>query len=215
MYDAARPIWDKLTRMTMKRELVFAYGSLLCPRSLRRTLPDVEIASCIPARASGYVRSWSVAFPNDGSQPDKSYRSDDGSKPDVVLFVDLETSDGSAARTAANGVLIPMERDRINRLADRERRYEREDVSPAIAVYPAFEDRMRGFEPRVTAFVGRPEFTRPEDVRRGVVSREYRDSLDEGVAFWDRRVEGFEADFAASTVRRPDRVVDLVRIDRS
>jgi hypothetical protein len=198
----------------MKRDFVFAYGSLLNPQSLRRTLPDIEFSACVPARAYGFVRTWSVAFPNDGSQLDKSYRDADGRKPDVVLFVNLESAVGSpATAAAANGILVPVTVERIRELANRERRYQLEYISASVEVYPGFESEVDG-ESRVAAFVGRTEFTRAEEVERGVISREYKNIIEDGVVYWDERVVGFGLDFAASTIVGSEvPVVPLTRID--
>ena len=68
---------------------VFAYGSLLSRASLSTTLPEVSPAQCVPALLDGYERTFDVAFPNDGSQPDKIYRRDGGTDPAVVLFANL------------------------------------------------------------------------------------------------------------------------------
>jgi hypothetical protein len=43
------------------------------PESLSRTLPEVDLAACVPAMCRDYLRSFSVAFPNDGSETDKAY----------------------------------------------------------------------------------------------------------------------------------------------
>ena len=196
----------------MRQDFIFAYGSLLNPRSLKHTLPDIEIETCVPARARHFARTWSVAFPNDGSQGDKSYRFEDGGRPGVVVFVNLE--EVPAPEAGANGVLIPVAPDRMDSLAARERRYELEDVSPNIEVYGGFEDHvLSSAAMRVAVFVGRREFTRAEDIGRGVISREYQETIESGVAYWDWRVDGFRTDFKASTVDSRLPVVHLTRVD--
>ena len=138
-------------------------------------------------------------------------RFEDGGRPGVVVFVNLE--EVPAPEAGANGVLIPVAPDRIDRLADRERRYELEDVSPNIEVYAGFEDHVSSAAMRVAVFVGRREFTRAEDIGRGVISWEYQETIESGVAYWDRRVDGFRTDFKASTVDSRLPVVHLTRVD--
>ena len=92
---------------------VFAYGSLLNPASLSRTLPELSPAQCVPARLDGYERAFDVAFPNDGSQPDKIYRRDRGTDPALVLFANIRPTRG---RIAVNGILIPVQRAALERL---------------------------------------------------------------------------------------------------
>ena len=65
------------------------------------------------------------------------------------------------------------------RLADRELRYRLEDISTRVEPYPGFESELEG-EIHVAAFVGRPEYTRPEDVERGVIHREYQEIVERG-----------------------------------
>ncbi len=200
----------------MRKDFVFGYGSLLNPKSLRATLPDIDVRSCIPARARGFVRTWSVAFPNDGSQPDKSYRDAAGGRPRVVLFVNLEqVTAGTAADAGATGVLIPTTADSIEKLSNRERRYQLADLTSRVKVYPGFEDQVRG-DIHVAAFVGTAEFTRPEEVERGVIQREYQEIVKAGFRYWDQQVEVFRRDSEISTVRGPQvPVINLVRRDHA
>ena len=124
---------------------IFAYGSLLNPASLLRTLLDADPASAMPAQLHGYRRSFTVAFPNDGSQTDKAYFDDAGPRPAFVLFADIEPTSRAAApsvdgslRAAAplvdeplkaggsgpvNGVLLPVGAAQLDLLIERERRY--------------------------------------------------------------------------------------------
>lgn len=138
---------------------VFSYGSLLDPESLRRTLPEVDPAACVPAVCRDYVRSFSVAFPNDGSQTDKAYFDPRGDRPAVVLFCDIRP----APRQRVNGICVPLDDIALETLRRRELRYDLADVTELTSPYPATR---RGLPGRVVTFIGKERFTRPDDVRR-------------------------------------------------
>lgn len=186
--------------------LVFAYGSLLNPASLARTLPGLDDHQCLPAHCFGMLRSFGVAFPNDGSQPDKWYADDRGHRPARILFAEL-TPD--AGRTT-NGVLIPVTRSGLAYLQARERRYQLIDVSDRITLWEGPRPALP-----IAAFIGRAEFTRPAEVAAGVVPAAYLALIRAGVRFWDQRAPGFQAAFTASTLNPPpERVSVLSRFDR-
>jgi hypothetical protein len=183
---------------------VFAYGSLMHPDSLARTLPDLELDHCVPARLVEHVRTFDVAFPNDGSQADKAYLGSRGARPPVVLFANVRPSTGAIG---VNGILIPVGARHLELLVGRERRYDLVDITGLV--------QANGRRPRpVATFVGARRFTRARRVRQGVVSREYLATIQAGVARWDRTLPGFTEDFRSSTILpTPRRVVDLVRVD--
>lgn len=182
---------------------VFGYGSLLNARSLCSTLPDVGVGDCVPAHLRGFVRTFDVAFPNDGSQPDKAFVDAGGARPPVVLFANLSRAGSEAL---VNGVLIPVRPTGLAALRRRELRYEAVDVTRAVRPEAA-----GGARAQVVAFVGRPQFTQPQAARRGVVPSDYLATIAAGVGRWERQAPGFRADFEAST-RLPDpRVVVALR----
>ncbi len=187
------------------RRYVFAYGSLMNPRSLLTTLPGCPVAACIPAYCLGYRRGFGVAFPNDGSEPDKAYFDVRGARPEFVLFADMTLD----AASRANGICIPVDALGLARLQARERRYELRDVSRAIQPYPGFD--LAG---EVLAFTGSPRYTAPKDVRRGVVAADYAATIADGARHWDGAAPGFFADYLATTeVVISSRIVRLARVD--
>lgn len=186
---------------------VFAYGSLMAPESLRRTLPGVAPPTCIPARCDGYVRTFSVAFPNEGSQRDKMYLDAAGVRPPVVLFCDMPEDAGRWV----NGVCVPIDEAGLAALDQRELRYTRHTVSAKVTSCGSAA--IRG---PVVAYIGAAPFTSPADIERGVVHHEYLQQIDEGARFWDRTYPGFYADFLASTILPPaSRIIELRRIDET
>ncbi|WP_277050028.1 gamma-glutamylcyclotransferase family protein [Ruania albidiflava] len=183
---------------------VFGYGSLLHPESLRRTLSEMDLDACIPARAAGLVRCFDVAFPNDGSQQDKAYYDTDGSRPPRVLLANLRPQTG----VSANGVCLPVDADGLDALRARERRYAPRQI--AVEPYPGWP----APEGVVLAFLGQAEFTRPDDVSRGLLSSRYRDLVVTGAQHWEGQVRGFGADFHASTHLPPaEQIHTLQRVD--
>lgn len=185
---------------------VFGYGSLLEPGSLHGTLPEIDLADCVPAIAEGLSRCFSVAFPNDGSQRDKAYFAADGHRPPRILLCDLRPDPGRRA----NGICIPVGPGELAALRDRERRYMPTDITQFVVPYAGHPAPVG----RVLAFLGRTEFTGAEDVARGLLSAAYRDTILAGAAYWDQRVPGFAADFHAGTdLPAPDRVQLVRQVD--
>ena len=187
--------------MTSPARYLFAYGSLLSPESLLSTLPAVDIDDVVPARLAGHRRVFDVAFPNDGSQPDKAYFDEAGERPPFVLFSNLEPH--SAANT--NGVLVPVSDAQLEVLCARERRYD-------LVAGTAWTDPASSPLPVLT-FMGAEPFTAPEDVRAGVVAASYLELLMDGALFWEQRHPGFLDEFHSSTQMPADAVVRLRRVD--
>lgn len=185
---------------------VFAYGSLMDPDSLARTLPEVSVADCVPAVCQEHVRTFGVAFPNDGSQPDKAYVDGEGRRPEMVLMCELR----GAAGAWVNGVCVPVGTRELAALEHRERRYRLTDLTGFVAPYPG----AGVITGPVVAFVGRAEFTSTRAVARGFVSMGYLRTVQAGAAYWDRAIPGFEGDFVATT-RMPSarQIRPLTRID--
>ena len=185
---------------------VFGYGSLLEPRSLHRTLPEIDLADCVPAIAEGLSRCFSLAFPNDGSQRDKAYYSADGDRPPRILLCDLRPDPGRRV----NGICIPVGPGELAALRARERRYTATDITELVTAYPDHPAPVG----RILAFLGRPEFTEAEDVAQGVLSAAYRDTILAGAAYWQQRVAGFAADFHTSTdLPAQHRIQPVRRVD--
>ncbi len=189
--------------------LVFVYGSLLHPRSLQQTVPDVDLDACQPARLRGWQRCFDLAFPNDGSQPDKAFFDSDGDRPPWVLLANLrrESTGGTL-----NGVLVEVSDTALGRLRRRERRYRLRTLSGPVECYDG-EGPVIG---SVLTALGRAEFQSPEAVTAGVVARDYVAGILAGVRHWARRTAGFAEDFYGSTVLpAPERIAELERVDLS
>jgi len=173
---------------------VFGYGSLVTGAARIVTL-------------RGHRRVWGVAMDNRVAVPGyKVYELPDGTRPPVsVAFLDLAPDAG----TAVNGGLLPVADAALARLDERERQYERLDVTAAVA--PAVAD---GDGP-VWAYVGRaPGRARVAAGRAGtaevVVQRAYAELVE--AAFASLGAAEF-ARYRASTEPPPFPLAELARVD--
>jgi hypothetical protein len=107
------------------RLAVFAYGSLASLESVERTLGrPVEHAAV--ARLAGWRRRWSQS--RDNTKVEKTFACADGTIPRHCLGLNVERSPGAGP----NGALIEVTEDELDRLALRELRYDRTDVTAAV-----------------------------------------------------------------------------------
>jgi cation transport regulator ChaC len=109
------------------RLAIFAYGSLASQASAERTLGR-PVEHLGPARLTGWRRRWSQA--RDNLRSEKTFaRADDGTVPPYCLGLNIERGSGPGP----NGVLIEVIEDELDRLAVREIRYDRIEVTTEIA----------------------------------------------------------------------------------
>jgi hypothetical protein len=110
------------------RIAVFAYGSLVSPASAELTLGRPVTISA-PLRLPGWRRVWGAA--RDNTAVEKTFaRADDGSTPPFLLGLTLEPAPGEEG---PNGALVEVTEEELERLDLRELRYDREDVTAALA----------------------------------------------------------------------------------
>jgi len=118
-----------------------------------------------------FRRCWGVAMNNRVTLPDYKYYLDEhGHRPHLyVAFLDVRPARGRSV----NGVCLPVTRDQLARLDDRERNYVRRDVT-------AFCD-VAGEAVRVWTFVGSPagrrRLTTARSAGRAVIHRAYLESV--------------------------------------
>jgi cation transport regulator ChaC len=155
------------------RTALFAYGSLVSPRSAERTLAR-PVADAIPARLIGWRRRWSQA--RDNLTSEKTFaRVADGSIPPYVLGLNVEP--GGGAEGGPNGVLFEVSEPEIARLDVREIRYDRVVVSAQIdrdAGSPEFD--------RVITYVGKPANFAPDPPPGAVVLASYVEAVESAFA---------------------------------
>jgi Gamma-glutamyl cyclotransferase, AIG2-like len=122
------------------REFVFGYGSLVArhPGLTRRS----SAPSGYVTDLRGFTRGWTVSADNTLTLPGyKLYRTEDGSRPAVcVAFLDIR----QVADSYLNGVCHPIVDSDLADLDERERQYDRVDVTGSL-------DRADG---RIWAYVG-------------------------------------------------------------
>ncbi len=83
----------------------------------------------VPARLDGWRRRFSQA--RDNSAAEKTFATPGGEVPPFVLGLNVEPAE--AGEEGPNGVLLPVSEDELARLDLREVRYDRVDVTAAVA----------------------------------------------------------------------------------
>ena len=154
-----------MTTASVKPQFVFGYGSLAG-----------EHERCPVARLRGWRRVWGVAMDNSVDVPGyKSYRlRADGSRPAVfVAFLDIEPDPAGSV----TGVCAPVHATDLRALDDRERNYDRLDVTAHLDDGPP--GRVWAYRGSAT---GRARLREGLAGGRAVVSREYLDAVLSGLA---------------------------------
>lgn len=177
--------------MAELRWWVFGYGSLVSPTSLGRTLGrDVSVErDWVPGVLHGFGRRW-----NYGSLHLRADWEHDGLVVERGLVVSLGLVE---AGEWCNGVVVRVTADELSRLDQRERDYDRIDVTDAIEAIDTVPGRVVTYVPRVSA-VRRYEAHRAE--RRAAVNQRYLDLV--GGAF--DALGGVERDRFDESTPKPD-----------
>jgi hypothetical protein len=137
----------------MSRTAVFAYGSLVHPRSIEQTLGR-EPDALIPARLDGWTRRWSLL--RDNLRSEKTFaRKSDGELPRWVVGLNLERAARNDDHLAPNGALIELTGGELERLDVRELRYNRIAVTEQVAARHSF-DLVFAYTARAEHFSPRP-----------------------------------------------------------
>jgi hypothetical protein len=136
---------------------LFAYGSLASAASAGRTLGR-PVEGVVVARLPGWRRRWSQV--RDNLATEKTFaHAETGAVPPHCLGLNLEPDPGGAG---PNGVLFRVTEPELQRLAIREIRYDRIDVSDAVT----------GFD-RVVTFTAKPENFAPTPPPGAVILAPY------------------------------------------
>jgi gamma-glutamylcyclotransferase (GGCT)/AIG2-like uncharacterized protein YtfP len=182
----------------MSQPYVFAYGSLL------RDLSEALGERMRPARLRDHRRVWNVAMDNSRSLAGYKYylSAADSSRPAVfVTFLNLV----AAAGRHVSGVLFAVDEDGLAALDERERNYDRRDVTDLL------EDPPGG---RVWTYIGKPEAERRFALGardgRAVIDRAYLETVRAG--FQLIAADALE-EFDATTDPHACPILDLRRID--
>ena len=156
---------------------IFGYGSLVNPRSIRNTLGrelrEEELAVAI---LRDHVRKWNLVEWVLIEQVNQG-------KPSPAVFLDLVPQQG----TRVNGILVPISAKGLSKMDQREKKYDRIDVSalidPPITDGPVF------------SYVGKHEYCIPPP--GSCVLIKYEQLVEEGIAYWG---EGFARQFRQTTM---------------
>jgi hypothetical protein len=178
------------------RLAVFAYGSLVSAASAGRTLGRV-VEPAGRARLPGWRRSWTLVRDNLSSE--KTFALGDGTTPPFCLGLNVEPSAGEGP----NGALIEVAGPELERLALREVRYDRVEVSEAVhaAGMPAFD--------RVFTFTAKPENLAPTAPPGAVILASYERAVQSA---FESLGPGELALFCETTGPRPVEVVEAALV---
>src|SRR3712207_4935429 len=141
----------------MTRLAVFAYGSLVDPRSASLTLGR-EVSSPLPARLTGWRRRWSVC--RDNKESEKTFAiQPNGEIPPWIIGLNIEPDSEDVGPA---GALLDVSEAELDRLDVREMRYERVDVTAAVRPLEGDPTAEVPFD-RVIGFTAKPEHHRSEE----------------------------------------------------
>ncbi|MEA2283000.1 MAG: hypothetical protein QOK21_3607 [Solirubrobacteraceae bacterium] len=177
----------------LRHDLVFGYGSLVAGLGTQ-------------ARLHGHRRVWGVAMDNTIDLPRyKRYLAPDGSRPALcVAFLDVIED----AAATVDGLCVPVGPEELARLDDRERNYDRVDVTAQVTAEAPLGGRVWTYRGRAES---RARFARALRAGRCAIARDYLAAVEAGVrsalgdAAWDA--------FAAATPHDGLPVRDLRRVD--
>jgi dephospho-CoA kinase len=177
----------------LRHDLVFGYGSLIAGRGVR-------------TRLHGHRRVWGVAMDNTVDLPGyKRYLAPDGTRPALcVAFLDV-VQDPAAT---VDGLCVPVAAEQLERLDDRERNYDRVDVTAQVTADVPLDGRVWTYRGRAES---RARFAAAKRAGRCAIARDYLAAVEAGVrsvlgdAAWDA--------FSAAAPHDGLPVRDLRRVD--
>jgi len=169
---------ENINSEMMKSPIIylFGYGSLINPKSIKRTLErEIKAEDLIEALIHDYVRKWQLV--------DWVMIAENNLVRSIpAIFLDLVRQIG--ART--NGILIPISEEELNKMDIRERNYDRVNVSNLI-------------DPNVSEYIytyfGKKEHASPP--KESCVLIEYEKIIEEGFNFWSK---AFQHHYYESTI---------------
>ena len=150
---AALPAARRGSRPAVSRLAVFGYASLVSPAERRRRRSAARSRSRRSRGCEGWTRGWTLG--RDRRASEKTFARPDGSR--ARASASGSTSSPPPAPTAPNGVLIELTEAELERLDLREIRYDRVDVTDAIAG----ADGARTASTRCYTYTARPEHHHP------------------------------------------------------
>lgn len=135
----------------MTRIAVFAYGSLVDPRSAALTM--ARTVEPIPARLGGWRRRWSQV--RDNLRAEKTFAIEPGGAlPPWILGLNLEPAPGTPQDEGPNGALIEVTAAELSALDRRELRYDRIEVD--LSRYGDRFDKVFAYTAKAAHFAPEP-----------------------------------------------------------
>jgi cation transport regulator ChaC len=176
-------------RLNNGEQAVFGYGSLLCRRSMEKTLGRPYREPRAICSITGWRRTWDVFMPNNGK-----YIDEQGAAPTNIIYLNIRPTLG----VSVNGVLYVVPAATVGEFDAREWVYDRIDGTELLS----------GVEVRgghAWMYVGRPEFLVETPQRIDYAVRQtYIDVVEEGLADLGQE---FRAEYQASTDVAPRHLV--------
>jgi cation transport regulator ChaC len=179
------------------RIALFAYGSLVDPRSAELTLG--RPVDAVPATLEGWRRRWSVF--RDNRRVEKTFVLADGRVPSFIVGLNLE--EGQGRIPGPNGALLEVTATELERLDLRELRYDRVEVTAEIATKAplAFD--------QVVTFTAKPSNYAPTSPPGAVILASYARAVE---AAFESLGPGELELFRATTDPRPVEIVEGVLV---
>jgi hypothetical protein len=174
----------------MARIALFAYGSLVAPDGIARTLGRRPVP--VPSSVRGWRRRWSQV--RDNLTVEKTFALAGGELPRWILGLNLEPWGDPGA--FPNGALIEVSEGELERLDKRELRYDRVDVGAEVEGEHEFD--------RVVTYCAKPAHFAPDPPSGAVVLGTYLRAVESAFA---RLGQGQLERFRRTTGRPPVEVV--------
>ncbi len=154
---------------------IFGYGSLINPKSIQRTLGrEIRVEDLVEAKIHDHIRKWQLV--------DWVLIEGSDKKSIPAIFLDLVW----LPEVKTNGILVPLAADELHKMDQRERNYNRINVSTFI-------------EPKVNehiyTYMGKKEHVTPP--KESCVLVQYENIIEEGLRFWGKE---FEQQYYESTL---------------
>ena len=183
---------------------LFGYGSLVLTESASMTLGRPAGELC-PVRLHDWRRRFSQR--RDNLTCEKTFECEGGWRPEWILGLNVEEGEDEAG--PVNGVVIELTGAELERLDIREIRYDRVDVTAAIALDSGGPGTEHGFD-RVIAYTAKPRHHHPTAPDDAVIVATYPAAVE---AAFDALGPGQLDVFRATTAPPPAPFVDgaLVR----
>jgi len=155
------------------KNYLFGYGSLLCPENINITLKRKILENqLLRVDLQEYARIWNLV--------DHVIMTESGKKEEAVFLNIIRNKDSSV-----NGVMFEITDEEIKNFDNREKNYERVDVTDNI--FPKMENKG---EMTVYTYVGKSKFL-IDNFKNPIVLEKYRNIVLKGLSYWEENLSKF------------------------